>query len=129
MSKEILSLDDVKLLVDSFYAKVQKDEVLKDIFNEVIEDRWPAHLEKMYSFWQTVLLDEHTYYGAPFMPHANLPVDKKHFNRWLELFYKTLDEHFEGEKAEEARWRATKMAQMFQLKIAHFQQNNTKPLI
>ncbi|SHG40905.1 hemoglobin [Salegentibacter echinorum] len=129
MSKEILSLDDVKLLVDSFYGKVQEDKLLKDVFNNVIEDRWPEHLEKMYTFWQTVLLGEHTYYGAPFVPHAKLPVDKKHFDRWLELFYKTLDEHFEGEKAEEAKWRATKMAQMFQLKIEHFQQTNTKPLI
>lgn len=76
MSKEILSLDDVKLLVDSFYAKVQEDELLKDVFNNVIEDRWPEHLEKMYSFWQTVLLGEHTYYGAPFVPHAKLPVEK-----------------------------------------------------
>lgn len=129
MSKEILNLDDVKLLVDSFYSKVQKDELLKNIFNNVIKDRWPEHLEKMYTFWQTVLLDEHTYYGAPFVPHANLPVDKKHFDRWLALFYKTLDELFVGEKAEEARWRATKMAQMFQLKIAHYQQTNSKPLI
>jgi hemoglobin len=129
MPKEILTLDDVKMLVDAFYTKVQKDELLKEVFNNVIEDRWPEHLEKMYTFWQTVLLGEHTYYGSPFVPHAKLPVDKKHYDRWLSLFYETLDELFEGEKAEEARWRATKMAQMFQLKIAHFQQTNTKPLI
>jgi hemoglobin len=129
MQKEILNLDDIKKLVDCFYTKVKEDEMLKDIFNNVIEDRWPEHLEKMYTFWQTVLLEEHTYYGAPFMPHANLPVSKKHFDRWLSLFYETLDELFEGEKAEEARWRATKMAQMFQLKIAQYQQTNSKPLI
>ena len=129
MTKEILNLEDVKLLVDSFYSKVQEDELLKDVFNDVIEDRWPEHLEKMYSFWQTVLLGEHTYYGAPFVPHAHLPVNKKHFKRWLALFYNTLDEHFEGEKAEEAKWRATRMAEMFQLKIEHFQQTNSKPLI
>ena len=129
MTKEILNLEDVKLLVDSFYSKVQEDELLKDVFNDVIEDRWPEHLEKMYSFWQTVLLGEHTYYGAPFVPHAHLPVNKKHFTRWLALFYNTLDEHFEGEKAEEAKWRATRMAEMFQLKIEHFQQTNSKPLI
>jgi len=129
MQKEILNLDDIKKLVDCFYTKVKEDEMLKDIFNNVIEDRWPEHLEKMYTFWQTVLLEEHTYYGAPFMPHANLPVSKKHFDRWLALFYETLDELFEGEKAEEARWRATKMAEMFQLKIAQYQQTNSKPLI
>ena len=129
MQKEILNIDDIKQLVDAFYAKVQQDELLADIFNNVIQDNWPKHLEKMYSFWQTVLLEEHTYYGAPFMPHMNLPVGKKHFDRWLELFYETLDELFEGEKAEEARWRANKMAEMFQLKIAHYQKTNSKPLI
>ncbi len=129
MQKEILNIDDIKNLVDNFYAKIRQDELLAGIFNNVIQDNWPKHLEKMYSFWQTVLLDEHTYYGAPFMPHLNLPVNKKHFDRWLILFYETLDELFEGKKAEEAKWRANKMAQMFQLKIAHYQQTNSKPLI
>ncbi len=109
--------------------KCRHDELLADIFNNVIQDHWPKHLEKMYSFWQTVLLEEHTYYGAPFMPHANLPVSKPHFDRWLELFFKTLDELFEGEKAQEAKWRASKMAEMFQFKIAQYQQTNSKPLI
>ena len=129
MQKEILDLDDIKLLVDSFYAKVQQDELLAAVFNNVIKDQWPKHLEKMYSFWQTVLLKEHTYNGAPFMPHMNLPVSKKHFDRWLELFFETLDELFSGEKAEEARFRANKMAEMFQLKIAHYQKTKSKPLI
>ena len=129
MQKEILDIEDIKLLVDTFYAKVQHDELLADIFNNVIQDHWSKHLEKMYSFWQTVLLEEHTYYGAPFMPHANLPVSKTHFDRWLELFFKTLDELFEGEKAQEAKWRASKMAEMFQFKIAQYQQTNSKPLI
>ncbi len=127
MKKEILTLQDIKLLVDTFYDKVRDDNLLGVIFNDVIQDRWPQHLEKMYKFWQTILLEEHTYYGSPFLPHANLPVSRTHFNRWLELFYATIDELFEGEKAEEARWRANKMAEMFQLKIASYK--NSTPLI
>lgn len=129
MQKEILDLNDIKKLVDKFYAKVQEDEMLSPIFNNVIADKWPKHLEKMYSFWQTVLLEEHTYYGAPFMPHMNLPIKKQHFDRWLRLFYKTLDELFKGEKAAEAKWRANKMAEMFQLKIHHYQKTKSKPLL
>ena len=97
---DILNLDDVKLVVDCFYGKVRQDEQLKDVFNNVIQGRWPEHLEKMYRFWQTVLLDEHTYHGSPFLPHAKLPVGIEHFNQWLKLFYETVDENFEGEKAE-----------------------------
>lgn len=127
--KDILSLEDVKLLVDTFYGKVREDELIGPIFDERIQDRWPEHLTKMYTFWQTILLGEHTYYGSPFPPHAKLPVEKIHFERWLTLFSETLNELFTGEIAEEAMWRANKMAEMFQFKIHHYRQNSTNSLI
>jgi hemoglobin len=114
---DILSLEDIKQMVDTFYGKVREDGTLGPIFNERIQDRWPEHLEKMYRFWQTILLEEHTYFGAPFPPHAKLPVGQQHFEKWLQLFHQTVDELFTGEKAEEAKWRGKKMAQIFQVKI------------
>lgn len=123
---EILTINEIQQLVDAFYEKVREDELLGPIFNRVIEDRWPEHLEKMYRFWQTVLLNEHTYHGSPFPPHAHLPIEKKHFEHWLHLFYSTVNEHFTGEKATEALWRAEKMAQMFQFKIDYFKNNPNK---
>ena len=124
MTKDILKLDDIKNLVDSFYGKIREDLLLKDIFNNIIQDRWPQHLEKMYTFWQTVLLSEHTYYGSPFPPHAKMPIDKKHFDCWLQLFFETIDENFSGEIADEAKWRASKMAEMFQFKIDYMRENS-----
>ncbi|MEO8961849.1 MAG: group III truncated hemoglobin [Ginsengibacter sp.] len=126
---DILSLEDVKLLVDTFYGKVREDQLIGPIFNERIQDRWQQHLAKMYTFWQTVLLGEHTYYGSPFPPHAQLPIEKEHFERWLSLFSKTLDELFTGEVAKETMWRANKMAEMFQYKIAHYRKNAANSLI
>ncbi|QHS57568.1 group III truncated hemoglobin [Mucilaginibacter sp. 14171R-50] len=120
---EILTIDDIKLLVDTFYQRVQADDLIGPIFNERIEGRWPEHLEKMYRFWQTVLLSEHTYFGSPFPPHAKLPVDHQHFAHWLALFSNTVDELFTGEKADEAKWRAGKMAEMFEFKIAYAKKN------
>ncbi len=120
MHKEILTLDDVKQLVDSFYEKVRTDELLKNIFNDKIQDRWPQHLEKMYRFWQTILLEDHTYFGSPFAPHAKLPIAQEHFERWLILFNENIDAQFDGAKAKEAKWRAEKMAEMFQYKIAYY---------
>ena len=127
--KDILSLEDVKLLVDTFYGKVREDKLIGPIFDERIQDRWPQHLAKMYTFWQTVLLGEHTYYGSPFPPHAQLPVEKDHFERWLSLFSETLGELFTGEVAQEAIWRANKMAEMFQFKINHYRNNSANSLI
>jgi hemoglobin len=121
---QILNLDDVKKLVDSFYSKVREDDLLAPVFNARIEDRWPHHLEKMYTFWQTTLLGEHTYSGRPFPPHATLPVGHQHFERWIKLFTETVDELFTGEKADEAKWRAGKIAEMFELKVYHFQKSN-----
>jgi len=83
----------------------------------------------MYRFWQTVLLSEHTYYGSPFAPHAKLPVSALHFDRWKKLFFETVDENFAGDKADEAKWRAEKMAEMFQMKIKYYQNNQSKPLL
>jgi hemoglobin len=129
MKNEILNLTDVKQLVDTFYEKVREDELLNPIFNNVIKEHWPEHLEKMYKFWQTILLEEHTYFGSPFVPHAQLPVEKEHFDRWLQLFFSNIDDQFEGKKAQEAKWRGQKMAEMFQMKIEMNKNSNSTPLI
>jgi len=126
---DITTLDDIKILVDTFYDKVRKDASLAPIFNAQIGDRWPQHLEKMYTFWQTVLLGEHTYFSSPLPPHAKLPVDHAHFEQWLQLFTQTIDELFSGNTAEEAVWRANKMAQLFEMKIEHYRNQQFKTLI
>ena len=105
--------DDVRTLVDSFYRKVNQDELLAPVFNEVIGVRWSEHLPKMYSFWESMLFGAGTYQGAPFPKHAVLPVQRDHFARWLGLFVETVDAHFHGPKAEEAKGRAASIADTF----------------
>ncbi|MFV8359395.1 group III truncated hemoglobin [Flavobacterium sp. LS1P3] len=117
---DITTFEDIKLLVDTFYSKVQKDEFIGPIFNEKIGNRWPEHLEKMYRFWQTILLEVHSYSGSPFPPHKQLPVAKEHFDRWMEIFTETTDSLFIGPLAEEAKLRAKNMAEMFNYKIDYF---------
>lgn len=129
MLQEIQNLDQIKLLVDSFYAKVREDDLLGPIFEKVIQDRWPEHLEKMYRFWQSILLEEQTYFGSPFGPHAKLPVSKEHFDRWIGLFHQTVDENLTGEKADDAKWRAAKMAELFNAKIEYYRENLIRPII
>jgi len=126
--KDIQSIEDIQLLVNDFYGKIRENELLGPIFDGVIQDRWPVHLEKMYRFWQTVLLDTHTYFGSPFPPHADLPVDKVHFKTWLSIWNSTVDAHFTGEKADEAKWRGDKMAAMFLHKIGYYRNSSAIPL-
>ena len=120
MKHRINDIEDIRLLVDRFYEKVRRDDLIGPIFASKVNGDWDEHLDKMYRFWQTVLLGEHTYKGSPFPPHARLPIEERHFERWLSLFEETLNEHFTGEKKDEALWRAEKMAKRFQSKLEYF---------
>ena len=126
--RDIENIKDIQLLVDSFYSKIRNDEQLGHIFNNIIKDRWPEHLEKMYRFWQTILLDDQTYFGSPFVPHAKMPVDKTQFEQWIKLFSETVDENFVGKKAEQAKWQGQRMADMFHYKIEYIKNSSTTPL-
>ena len=128
-TQDISSLGDIKLLVNAFYAKVQDDDLIGPIFNQKMLGRWPEHLEKMYRFWQTILLEEHTYSGSPFPPHKQLPVEKEHFNRWMEIFTETVDSLFTGKNADEAKLRGKMMAEMFNHKIEYFRHEAKHPLL
>lgn len=125
---DIRSLEDIKLLVDTFYGNVRENELIGPIFNSRLEGRWQMHLEKMYTFWQTVLLNKHTYFGSPFPPHAKMPVEKQHFDTWLSLWHDVVDKHFKGEVADEAKWRGEKMAELFMAKIDYYRNSSATPL-
>ena len=127
--KDISSLEDIQLLVDTFYGKVRLNPLIGPIFDHIIKDNWPAHLKKMYGFWQTVLLDERAYFGAPFPPHANMPIAQEHFDNWLALWNETIDENFQGLVADEAKWRGDKMSAMFLSKIEFYRGSSAQPLV
>ncbi len=121
MEKDIASRDDVRLLVDTFYAKVRVNNILGPIFNDVASVDWDHHLPKMYDFWSSILLNDHSYTGHPMPIHVALSkltsMTKVEFLEWLRLFYDTVDELFEGEKAELAKFRGRTIAGIMLHKI------------
>ena len=110
---DIRTAKDIRTLVDSFYEKVGRDELLAPVFNDIVGVNWDTHLPVMYRFWESMLFGAGTYQGAPFPKHAVLPVRKEHFTRWLALFVETVNAHFTGPKAEEAKGRAASIADTF----------------
>jgi len=108
---------DVKLLVDSFYDKVNDDQLLAPIFNDVAMVEWPHHLPNMYAFWNSLILGIPGYKGQPFPKHALLPITSEHFDRWLVHFYNTVDELFSGPNATIAKMKGASIAQTFQYKM------------
>jgi hemoglobin len=124
--KDISNIEDIKQMVNTFYDSVRNDDLIGPIFNDKLQDRWTEHLQKMYGFWQTILFDVRAYSGTPFPPHKQLPVDKSHFDRWIQLFNTSIDAQFSGPITEEAKMRATNMAYMFNHKIDYFRNAERK---
>ena len=123
MKKEIEKFEDVQLLVRSFYNKVLNDDMLAPFFSYVKEHHWDKHLEVLFTFWNNILFYSGGYYGNPLQVHKTLHhfsnLSTEDFKRWLQLFNETVDELFEGEKAELAKQRALSIATIMQIKILH----------
>lgn len=129
--KDIRDKEDIKVFVDNFYKKIQADEKMGPIFAmRIADENWPNHLERMYSFWNTILFFQREYSGRPFPKHIGLPIDHTYFERWVELFHQTIDENFVGTQANEAKRRAENMGKLFSHKFQYIKDNpNFKPII
>ena len=119
-SADIEQFQDIKSLVDAFYSRIRDDAMLGPIFDDVAQVDWAEHLPKLCEFWETVLLAVPGYKGDPIDGHVALhqrlaeqpdaDLEQKHFDRWLALFSRTVDDLFEGPTAERAKRSATRMA-------------------
>ena len=97
-NKVEFSHEQISAVVDSFYRKVQEDEVLKEPFRSVQE--WPKHIERLTHFWWS------RFGGAPYMDaiydpmgkHYEAGLDEAFLSRWLGLFHETLGEHLSPEQ-------------------------------
>ncbi|MFK7832612.1 MAG: group III truncated hemoglobin [Winogradskyella sp.] len=123
MNKEdIKTRADIFQLVSKFYEKVRKDDVLGPFFNDTIKD-WDAHLDHLTTFWESSLFLKTKYHGNPLEAHTkvdaanNNSITELHFGLWLNLWFQTIDELFEGDYAENAKRRARKMGTFLYLKI------------
>jgi hemoglobin len=123
MKTDIRDRKDIELLINSFYEKVKQDETIGYFFTEVIPVDWNKHLPVMYNFWENIVFFTGSYEGNPMVQHQNLhkksPMKVEHFKKWIELFESTVNEHFNGDKAELIKQRATSIATIMQLKIIY----------
>lgn len=109
---DIEAEEDIKNLVHQFYAKVCNDDLLAPVFNSIIKDNWDKHLQTMCNFWSSILLYSKKYLNDPMAKHLPLPLEKKHFDKWLILFEETVDELFSGDIATTAKTRANNIARI-----------------
>ncbi|WP_425235715.1 group III truncated hemoglobin [Ulvibacterium sp.] len=130
VKQDIQTRKDVHFLVRSFYDKIRAHETLGPIFNTIVTD-WEGHLDLLTDFWETQLFLKRKYYGNPVTAHQEVDakmaqtVTSEHFGLWLNLWFETLDELFEGETTWIAKNRAQKMSTMLYMQIYQYRKNKS----
>ena len=117
---DIQDREDIENLVNSFYEKVHKDFDLAPIF-EMPQDQWERHLIRVVNFWENWLFQTGSYTGG--MMWVHLQANEKHqlttekFERWLALWFMSVDTLFEGERAEFVKKKALEIGQIMNAKM------------
>jgi hemoglobin len=115
--RDIQDRADCERLVRAFYGKAFEDPIIGFLFVDVAGLDLEAHVPRITAFWETILLGAGTYSGGAFGPHLHLhakaPLREGHFERWLQLWFGTVDELFAGERANVAKIHALRVARAF----------------
>ena len=115
---DITTSEDIGLLVDRFYRRLVIDPAIGKFFEGLDLEH---HLPRIRSFWEMILLGQPGYTTnvteVHLKLHQRIPMEKAHFDRWLELFRRTVDEQFAGPNAEEAKLRALSIAAVLLVKV------------
>jgi hemoglobin len=123
---DICTRADCERLVRVFYGRALSDPVIGFIFVDVARLDLEAHVPRIASFWETILLGARSYGGGAFRPHAELNTKVRlragHFERWLWLWRTTVDELFAGPRAELAKAHAERVAGAFHARLQMIQE-------
>jgi hemoglobin len=119
--KDIQTRADLERMLEAFYKKVFKDELIGHFFTEVVPLNLDEHLPMITDFWESIVFGLHTYQKNVLAIHQHIhqivPIEKKHLDRWVEVFHKTVDEFFEGGKATMMKKRAVSIATFMNIKL------------
>ena len=119
---DIQTREDLYILVDEFYKKLLADERISYIFTDVMKIKIEEHLPVLVTFWSQAILGTGGYTRNLTQIHLDIN-NKEHltpelFRIWLAHFYATVDELFQGDKAEQIKTQALSIATIMQIKIA-----------
>ena len=121
IARDIETRADCERLVRTFYGRALTDPIIGFLFTDVARLDLEAHVPRITSFWETILLGAQSYGGGAFRPHAALhmkaPLRGAHFQQWLNLWTATVDELFAGERSELAKAHATRVARAFHQRL------------
>lgn len=120
--KDVLTREDLEILMDSFYNKLLNNDSINYIFTDVARINIETHLPTIVDFWQQTIFNTGTYKNNVLKIHQDLnekvKLTSEHFSTWLNHFNKTVDEQFFGENAEKMKTRALSIATVMQIKLS-----------
>lgn len=123
--KDIEDIKDIEKMLKAFYSKIISDDLIGHFFTEIIPLNLEIHIPIIAAFWETVLFATKGYGNDVMAMHRHIhqlsTIRKEHFDRWVEVFSKTIDEHFTGTRATLMKQRALSIATMMNLKLNHDQ--------
>ena len=119
MGIEGITEERLSELVDLFYGRVRKDDLIGPVFNRAIDD-WPEHLERLQAFWSSVMLTSGRYKGRPLQAHVKHgdSIRQASFDRWLELWREATEEVLPPAAATAMQEKAGRIAESLSLGIA-----------
>jgi len=119
MGIEGITEERLSELVDLFYGRVRKDDLIGPVFNRAIDD-WPEHLERLQAFWSSVMLTSGRYKGRPLPAHVKHgdSIRQASFDRWLELWREATEEVLPPAAAAAMQEKAGRIAESLSLGIA-----------
>jgi len=105
---------DVEALLRRFYGRVMADDVLAEPFSELRTKGLESHIPVMADFWETALFRAGLYRGSALQAHRHvhqrIPLNGRHFVRWLTTWNDTVDQMFRGPIAERAKIQGARIA-------------------
>ena len=116
MHTDINTIDDIRILVDSFYKRAAKDDLLSPIFSRLADTS--SQRESLYVYWNEVLLSPAPNADKVFPEHIRQMFSPRHFIRWLTLFLETIDLLYAGATAEKAKVMVIRKCEEFQAGLA-----------
>ncbi len=119
--KDITSRKDLEFLMKTFYKEVFSNPHIGMFFTEIAKINLEEHLPEIVDFWEQQLFRKGNYKKNVLQIHKNLNDKKKleevHFQTWLSIFQKTVDNNYKGTNAELIKTRALSIATVMRIKI------------
>ena len=106
--------DGLARLLRHFYSDVRQHALIGPIFNQQIKD-WPAHLEKIGSFWARLTGGPSDYSGQMPGKHLPLGLEARHFDVWLQLWTFNCLSHLKEAEAGEMICMAQEIGQRLKI--------------